>query len=1030
MHGLIPAAHGWGHRPGERLPGAGAPEIFPLSGNGTAMRIASATYRLQFHRGFRFQDAVRIVPYLHRLGITDVYASPITQAKAGSLHGYDVTNHALLNPELGTEDDFKTLSAALRGSGMGLIVDVVPNHMEIDDPANAWWQNVLENGRGSPFAAHFDIDWDPPKQALRNRVLLPFLGDQYGRVLENGEISLLCDRGAFFVAYFERRYPIDPRTATVVLNRVAERLHATLAADDPHLAELDSILTVLRNLPQRNVMEAERVDERQREKEVAKRRLAELLPRSATICETVETVIRELSGRAGDARSFDALEELLADQPYRLCHWRVAADEINYRRFFDINSLAAICVERPQVFADVHGLILRLLGEGHISGLRIDHPDGLFDPEQYFAQLQAECRAARAAHGAAEGDRRLEGDPALARGAAAAPGSEAVPASAERDADAACYVVVEKILSHGEQLPEHWDVHGTTGYEALNLINGVFVDRAAEKTLYGYYGTVCYANPNFRDLVYESKKLVLGASMSSQLHVLARKLDRISEQHRWSRDFTLRTLTDALGEVIACFPVYRTYVRLDDTEVSEADRRHIETAIRAARRRNHGVDRSLFEFIRSVLLLENPDGLSETDRAERRQFVMQLQQLTGPVMAKGLEDTAFYRVYPLASLNEVGGEPQHFGTSVEALHRANQQRAANWPHSMVSSATHDTKRSEDVRAWINVLSEIPDEWIEAVERWRAYNQDKRTLIEERFVPDPNEEYLLYQTLVGTWPLAAMDEPAWNEYVQRIARYMDKAAKEAKLQTSWFNPDEEHDEALARFVRDVLDRGRSAAFLDDLSRFRAGIDRAGMCNSLAQLVLKMTVPGVPDFYQGTELWHFRLVDPDNREPVDFEAHAAALDQLTAPGQEPERMLDDLLEHWRDGRIKLFVTHRGLNFRRRQEELFRRGEYAVPQVTGERTQHVCSFLRRHAAAAALAVVPRLTHRLTFGRGELPLGEAIWEDTALRLPHDAPRSWRNILTGETIEAVQRGDGWELPLAQVLRRFPVAICEGISAE
>lgn len=968
------------------------------------LRIPLATYRLQFHQGFRFGDAQEIVSYLNQLGITDVYASPLLKARAGSLHCYDVTDHSELNPELGTEGDFESFSDTLQQHEMGLIMDVVPNHMEIDDPANRWWNDVLENGPGSSFADFFDIDWSPPKRGLRNRVLLPVLGDQFGKVLENGEIKLSFDGGAFFVNYYDHRFPLDPRTTTKLLATAADHVRFISDSDDQELIELESVLTALKHLPDRTETEGERLAERRREIQVAKRRLAKLTESSVAVRRAIEAVVAEWCGRHGEPDSFDRLEQLLVQQAYRMCHWRVAADEINYRRFFDINDLAAIRVEERRVFDAVHEVTLRLIGEGRVNGLRIDHPDGLYDPQSYFAALQDECRRALPTEASASSKTHFTSH------------------------DCALYVVAEKILSRNEQLPSTWAVHGTTGYDMLNLINGLLVDEQGQEPLQQWYGRLYPDYKGFDDLAYQCKKVTLNVSMSSELHVLARRLDRVSEQHRWSRDFTLLSLNDALCEVIACFPVYRTYVRKDSVDISDEERRQIRSAIRNAKARNPAIDASVFDFIESVLLLEEPERLTDAQHSERREFLMKLQQLTGPVTAKGIEDTAFYRVYPLASLNEVGGEPEEFAVSVEEFHRYNRVRCGRWPYSMVATSTHDTKRSEDVRAWINVLSEIPHKWRDMVLRWQQLNEGKKSSSDGRVVPDLNEEYLFYQTLVGMWPLEPLVDVDHLDFVERLTGYMEKALREAKLHTSWVRPDEEYEQAVTRFVRGVLSRDTENVFLMEVEQFRERININGMCNALTQVLLKTTVPGVPDFYQGCELWDFSLVDPDNRRAVDYELRRKYLDELIehANSKLPS-MIDNLISEWRDGRIKLYTTHAALQFRRQESELFLDGEYVPIATTGMRQGHVSSFMRRLEKKATLAVVPRLTVPLTVD-GRLPLGEACWEDTALTLPDDAPVVWKDIFTNTTAKTQRLGTEATLRVSDILQRFPVALLEAIE--
>jgi (1->4)-alpha-D-glucan 1-alpha-D-glucosylmutase len=942
----------------------------------------TATYRWQFNHQFTFAQAAALVDYLHELGLSNVYASPLTRARAGSLHGYDVVDPTRLNPELGSREAFNEFTARLKQHGMGLVLDVVPNHMCIAGAENEWWNDVLENGPSSVYARYFDIDWQPPKQNLQNKVLLPILGDQYGRVLENQQLQLGYQRGAFFVKYYETKLPIAPRSSSLLLQAVCNQLSQHLSEDDPQRLELESILTALSHLPPRTETDPEKIRERRREKEVIKRRLSALVSASREVRRKLLRVIEEWNGKPGDPHSFDHLEELLAEQAYRLCYWRVAADEINYRRFFDVNELAAIRIEEPEVFNAVHELALRLVREGHVTGLRIDHIDGLRDPAQYLRALQRNC-------------------------------AKALKHAAPRPTNGtlACYVVVEKILGADEHLHETWATAGTTGYDFLNLLNGVFVARHNERPFRQIWERLTGERARFADVVYESKKLILSTAMSSELHVLARRLDRVSEQHRYSRDFTLNSLQDALGEVIACFPVYRSYVlnNGNDPTISEEDRRHIALAVRRAQRRNPTISPTTFDFIRSLLLLEEPEGLNDEQRAERRDFVLRFQQLTGPVTAKGVEDTSFYRYYPLASLCEVGGEPSRFGISLETFHTANQYRLAHWPHSMLATSTHDTKRSEDVRARLNVLSEIPGRWYRAVRRWERLNRELKPLVDEASAPDAREEYLLYQTLLGAWPLSGgVDE----QFIQRMQDYMRKALREAKLHSSWLSPQEEYEQAVNTFIERLL--APESAFLTDFVEFQAPLTRAGLFNSLAQTLLKITAPGVPDFYQGTEVWDLSLVDPDNRHPVDYAHRQALLAALRA------QTLEQVLRQPENGGPKLWLTSRALNFRRQQRELFERGAYLPLAAQGERAQQVIAFARQREGQTVLAVTGRFFTQLP----DPGAGEA-WSDTTLILPEGSVNCFHDVLTDRSVCAQPQGNASVLPLAEVFAQWPLALLE-----
>jgi (1->4)-alpha-D-glucan 1-alpha-D-glucosylmutase len=974
-------------------------------------RVPAATYRLQFNSQFTFKQADGLVDYLFDLGVSDCYASPLLTSRRDSSHGYDITDHSRLNPEIGSEVEFAEFARRLRRRGIGLILDVVPNHMCIAGSSNRWWNDVIENGPSSPYAQFFDIDWRPPKPDLAGKALLPMLGAQYGRVLENQEITITYQQGAFFANYYETWLPIAPRSYIQILEPMLPEMKAAYGELHPHVLELESIITALGHLPRRDETAPEMVRERQREKEIIKRRIDLFLTECDEARRALDNSLRDLNGTEGISESFDRLERLLADQAYRLCFWRVAADEINYRRFFDINELAAIRVEDPQVFAAVHELILRLIEQGFVTGLRIDHVDGLFDPVQYLGDLQAACLEART------------------RMAAAGASAESLPAYRVADPGKPFYIFVEKILSHGELMRPDWPAHGTTGYGFLNQLNGVFVERDNEAGMRQLYERFTGGATNFADLIYECKKLILRVSMSSESHVLARRLDRISEQRRFSRDFTLISLQYALDEVIACFPVYRSYTRKGQAEVCQEDRRHIIKAIGEAKRRNPATSPSIFDFIGKLLLLEEPAGLTEGQRDARRDFILRFQQLTGPVMAKGVEDTAFYRFYPLASLNEVGGEPQRFGITVEEFHSLNAQRMVERPHGLSATSTHDTKRGEDMRARINVLSEIPSKWYRAVCRWKEINRDKKNRIEEEGVPGANDEYLLYQTLIGSWPLEPMDSATYAEFVRRIHEYMIKAMREAKVHTSWISPNEDYERATRKFIEAILKLEKSNGFLRSFAEFHAPIARAGIYNALAQTLLKITAPGAPDFYQGTELWDFNLVDPDNRRPVDFAKRRELLASL-APNDDrnlPE-LVSRLIANPRDGRIKLYLTSRTLRFRRERQPLFAEGDYLPLVARGQKENHVIAFARASANQTAVVVTGRFFMRLG-DPNQPPTGSEVWGDSAVALNYvSAAGLYRDLFTGRQIRAECVGDGVELPLAQVFAHLPLALLERVN--
>ncbi len=949
-------------------------------------RIPSATYRIQFNAGFTFRDGAAVVPYLAELGISDLYASPYLQARPGSVHGYDIVDHDTLNREIGDEHDHARMSAALREHGLGHVLDIVPNHMGIAMGArgkrNRWWMSVLENGPSSPYAGHFDIDWNPRNPELCGKVLLPVLGDQYGRVLEGGELNLVYEAGQFRVEYYENVFPAAPGSTAAVLELAIEKL--TLKPNDPARMELESIAAALRRLPPRRRRDARSINERSRERIVTRRRLRDLVYGSQAVREALDAAVAEYNGTPGEPHSFDRLDALLNDQAYRLAYWRVAAEEINYRRFFDVNDLAGVRVERPRVFQATHALILRLVREGIVTGLRIDHPDGLFDPRDYLVTLQR------------------------------------MTMGLERTED--FYVLVEKILTGDEPLPAEWPVAGTVGYEFLNKVNGLFVAPANEQKIDAVYRTFTGFSDAFEDLVDEKKRLILRSSLVSELTVLTTLLDRISERNRCSRDFTWGSLRDALREVIACFPVYRTYIEAVPGKVTDRDRGYVDQAVERAKERNRTTSGAIFDFVRSTLLLHWPDSLDERARRQHAKFVMKFQQLTGPVMAKGVEDTTFYVYNRLVSLNEVGGEPDRFGIDPEEFHAFNLERAEKWPHALSSSSTHDTKRSEDVRARINVLSELPELWSERVNAWHGFNTAKLRSDGGRPVPDANDEYLLYQSLVGAWPFGQMDDQARQDFTARVQSYMEKATREAKRHTSWLNPNPAYDDGLREFVADILADGGNA-FLDDFLPFQQVVSRLGMVNSLAQTLVKIASPGVPDIYQGQELWDFSLVDPDNRRPVDYELRMRLMKELeTRRGEAGVRgMARELVEAWEDGRIKLHVVQTALRLRAALPDVFTGGGYVPLVAEGGRAEHVVSFARTGGGAAVIVAVPRLVATLTRERGFALPEAADWKGTRIPVPDELAGRYRNALTGEELRPGKHG----LDAREVFADFPVALLE-----
>jgi (1->4)-alpha-D-glucan 1-alpha-D-glucosylmutase len=944
------------------------------------MRVPLATYRLQLGSSLTFDDAAALLPYLERLGVSDCYTSPFFETASQASHGYDVNDHNRLRDELGGEPALQRFATVLRARGMGLLVDLVPNHMGIAHNNNAHWREVLEHGAATPSAAYFDIEWSPVKVELTGRVLLPILGDQYGVVLDSGQLQLVLDGDGFSVRYYDWSMPLAARSWARILGHRLGELHDRLAAEDADLAELGSLVAWFTTMPSRTETEPGRITAGRQELDTGRKKLGALLAASPAVRSFVEDNVRIFNGTPGDPRSFDLLDGLLSEQAYRLAYWRVAGEEINYRRFFDINELAAIRMEEPEVFAETHRLIFRLVRDGVITGLRVDHPDGLYAPAEYFRQLQDGCARA------------------LGR-----PGAEDF------------YVVAEKILAPGEHLPEGWATAGTTGYEFLNLVNGIFVDRTQARSVEQIYARTIKVRPPFGEVVDTCKRLIMEASMASEINMLGHRLDRISEKHRSSRDFTLGSLTTALREIIAAFPVYRTYVGDGPAGgITTRDREYIARAVGQAKRRTPTMAESVYDWIQDVLTLRFPEWATEADRQERLDFVRRFQQITGPVTAKGYEDTVLYRFNRLTSLNEVGGDPSRFGTSLAEFHAENVERLRRSPHALSTTGTHDTKRGEDVRARISVLSEIPGEWGARLASWHRRNRKYHTMVDGAPVPGANTEYLVYQTLVGAWPIET----------GRLRDYMLKAVREAKVHTSWTNSNARYEDALVKFVEAILDPERSAAFLEDFVLFQARVAHFGMLNSLGQTLVKLTAPGVPDFYQGSELWDLNLVDPDNRRPVDWRLRQRMLDEvLTAVTSAPDRaaVAHELVKSKVDGRVKLFVIHEGLAVRAAHRALFEAGAYRPLETRGAWAEHVCAFARVGGDTAAVTVVPRLLARR--GVDALPLGIEYWADTRLELPREMAGPYVNALTGERLETGAAGDAAGLRVGEVLTAFPVAL-------
>jgi (1->4)-alpha-D-glucan 1-alpha-D-glucosylmutase len=923
--------------------------------------IPLATYRMQFHAGHTFAQAHAAVPYLAALGVSHLYSSPYLMARPGSTHGYDVTDPSRINPEVGSDDEHTAMCNELARHGMGQLLDIVPNHMAVLEAHNPWWDEVLEHGEAAAHARTFDIEWHPAAPEMQGRVLLPVLGDHYGRVLEAGELQLRfdADAGQFAVHYWDHRAPIDPRDYPAVLFAATAP-----AADEAAMAQVTSLLEAFGRLAPRDTTDAQAREARLRDTPQLRQRLAELARAHEWLRSWIASALHQLNGHTDEPGSLDALDALLHRQAFRLADWRVASDDINYRRFFDINALAALRMEDPAVFDATHQRILRWLAEGRITGLRVDHPDGLSRPAAYFRQLQQRHAAQQ---------RRAGVEPR------------------------ALYLVVEKILADHEPLPEEWPVHGGTGYRFSSLVNGLFVNADAETAFDQAYEAFTGDTTSFEQTVHACKKLVIDSAFAAELDWLTETLYRITRSDRTLCDFTRNRLRNALAEVAAAFPVYRTYVGSDTPEPSEADRKHVAWALSAAQRRLERTEAGLLQSLEPILL-----GAPGPAQALRERFVERWQQFTAPVMAKAVEDTAFYRHVRLASLNDVGSEPRRFGVSAAAFHAANVQRARHRPHWLLATSTHDSKRSEDVRARLNVLSEMPAAWEDAVLELDALGERFLASLDGASAPSAHDRWTLFQALAGIWPAGGATAGERDGLLQRMQQYMRKAVREAKRESHWLCPNDAYEQAVDTYIARVL---ALDSFVQRLEALVRDIAPAGFRNSLAQLALKMTVPGVPDIYQGCEQWNFSLVDPDNRRPVDFASLAASLDRvrpLYAPGTWPStEQWSALLTGCPGGELKQLVTWRLLQLRRSQPGLFRHGLYLPLAVEGSAAQHVLAFARLHEGRAVVVAVARLLHGWAKqGWGDTIIGVGTAHPVLARCTR-----WQDWLTGQAV-AID-GDG-----------------------
>lgn len=939
--------------------------------------VPRATYRLQLRREFNFQNARSVLPYLAALGISHLYLSPIFRARRGSASGYDVVDHRTLNPDLGSMEDFRRLALDARSHGLGIILDIVPNHMAVATDENEWWLDVLENGPASRYADYFDIDWTPIRKTMRNRLLLPILENRYGDELHAGRLRVEFDRqrGSLQVRYFDHRIPLDPQQYPLVLSGITKS-----SVDEADEQDFLNIVEHFGHLPTRCDAAPEQIERRHRDKEVLKRRLARLCERNVGVCGRIDSAVTELNGRSENPESLDALASLLNAQPFRLAYWKVAGDEINYRRFFDVNQLAALRVENPDVFAATHELVFELLREGYIDGLRVDHIDGLHTPSQYLDRLRTLTREV-----------------------------------SKRE----CYIVVEKILAAHERLRDDWPVEGTTGYEFNASMTGWLTSDKHLTHLDWTYRQFIRTIPDYAALVYDCKKLLMRTSLAAEISVLTTQLDRIAQAHRDTTDFTHLALRDALTEVIAAFPVYRTYV--DRCKAEGDDIQSISWAVGTARSHAKGSDRSIFDFIEAVLLCHEHVASTTERRHAILEFTRKFQQVTAPVTAKSVEDTAFYRYCRLLAVNEVGGDPRSIGISTAALHRSVMDRQKRWPHCMISTSTHDSKRGEDTRFRLCALTELPKQWRAFATKLSRLNRGSRGDWHGNPAPTLNDEYLLLQSLVGIWPT----QPSFDfaELIERIKNYAIKAVREGKDQSSWIDPDQGYEAALLEFIDGFGKKPRRERLEELVGEFVKPLAFFGVLNSVAAVVCKLTMPGVPDFYQGSEFVELTLVDPDNRRLVDFESRAVLSERLAEPHSDPAKFVTDLLAGRRYDDLKLWIIRRLLEVRRESVELFAHGDYFPLEVQGERADHVCAFLRNFKSESLLIIATRWSATLTQGREEAPIGEAIWGNTSFRLPDELGGATAiDLLFGNGAATGSRLET-ETPVAQVFKSLPVAI-------
>ncbi len=926
------------------------------------MRIPLVTYRIQFNPSFTFDHCKQILPYLQQLGISDIYASPIFQARQGSMHGYDVVDPNQINRELGGEESFLDLAQEREDRNIGWLQDIVPNHMAYDGQ-NSMLMDVLESGQDSDFYHYFDVNWNHVYENIQGRILAPFLGEFYGVCLERGDIQLNYDESGLSIRYYDLHLPLNINTYSTVftynLNKLKRRLRR-----DPNYMRLLAVLYSLRSIPSK-----EDLLERRDQISFAKELLWELY-QTPDIRQYIDEAIATFNGKPGDSASFDLMDDLLNQQYFHLTFWKVGAEEINYRRFFTINELIAVRMQDKEVFQQHHGLTLKFLEEKHFDGVRIDHIDGILDPVEYLKRL--------------------------------------------REKSPGAYIVIEKILESHEQLSSEWPIQGTSGYDFLNKLNGLFCQAEHGDVFSQIYNKFIGTRYSYSEIVDSKKRLILDTNLSGDVDNLAYAFKQIASRHRYTNDLTFSSMRKALVEVLVAFPVYRIYV--ENSSLSEAEQAYIHQALELARE-NAPILLNELKFIEKVLLLDYADFLSVEERKPWIDFTERLQQLSSALMAKGVEDTAFYVYNRLLALNEVGGDPGTFGTTLTEFHQYNQHRAATWSSALNATATHDTKRGEDTRARLQILSELPEEWQRCLDEWHQLNSQWKRNRKRSELPNRNDEYFIYQTLLGSYPFYDYE---YSQFVDRVKAYVVKAVREAKVHTAWLRPDSEYEEAAEHFVERILERSENNEFLRSFIPFQQKIQHYGIFNSLSQLTIKLTAPGVPDIYQGTELWDLSMVDPDNRRPVDYQQRFHFLTDMNKKlEQDPLHLLKELLSDRRDGRIKLFLMAQILKQRHHFPQLFQEGSYLPLDVVGSQSEHVIAFARQYQKQIFLVVVPRfLTAVIPVGQD--PLGEEVWQDTLVELPPESGSNWQDILTQQKLKATKQG---MLPVAKILQHCPVGL-------